>query len=188
MPVETISWKRIDLPGRERCSLQDLDGQRIVTGHALFYDDGRICDLVYRVVCAADWTTLSADVNGYHGERAVALSIRSDRGQWEMNAATCPQVEGCLDIDLGFSPSTNLLPIRRLGLAVGEEARVQAAWLSFPGFDLAPLAQIYRRESENTYHYESGEGRFVRTLEVNGAGFVTRYPGVWSAVDQKPKK
>ncbi len=182
-PVETISWKRLDLPGRENCSLQVLGGQRIITGHALFHDDRGICDLVYRVVCAADWRTLSADVNGYLGERAIALTIRNDKGHWRMNAAPCPQVRGCINIDLGFSPSTNLLPIRRLGLAVGEEVCVQAAWLSFPDFDLAPLSQSYRRESDNTYHYESGDGHFVRILEVNEAGFVMRYPGLWLAVD-----
>jgi hypothetical protein len=43
----------------------------------------------------------------------------------------CGAGEGCLDIDLGFSPSTNLLPIRRLTLAVGEAATVRAAWLPF---------------------------------------------------------
>lgn len=31
------------------------------------------------------------------------------------------------DLDLNFSPSTNLIPLRRLGLAVGAEAPVRAA-------------------------------------------------------------
>jgi hypothetical protein len=90
-------------------------------------------------------------------------------------------VAGCIDIDLGFSPSTNLLPIRQLSLAVGEEAEVRAAWLPFPSLMFELFSQVYRREGARTYRYESGGGTFVRMLEVNAAGFVTSYPGLWQA-------
>ena len=46
---------------------------------------------------------------------------------------------GCVDLDLNFIPSTTLLPVRRLGLAIGQSAEVQAAWLRFPGFTLVPI-------------------------------------------------
>jgi hypothetical protein len=41
-----------------------------------------------------------------------------------------------------FSPSTNLLPIRRLNLGVGQAAKVQAAWLRFLGFTLESLPPV----------------------------------------------
>jgi hypothetical protein len=88
-------------------------------------------------------------------------------------------VAGCIDLDLNFSPSTNLLPVRRLGLSVGQRAGVNAAWLRFPSFTLEPLEQVYQRLSEDTYRYESAGGRFTRELSVNQAGFVTHYPGFW---------
>ncbi len=88
---------------------------------------------------------------------------------------------GCIDIDLGFSPSTNLLPIRRLSLAVGAEAEVKAAWLPFPSLVFEALPQVYRREGERAYRYASAGGTFMRVLEVNAVGFVTRYPGLWQA-------
>jgi hypothetical protein len=100
---------------------------------------------------------------------------------WRLNGAACPQVEGCVDVDLNFSPSTNLLPIRRLRLDVGQEAEVRAAWLRFPGFALEPLEQRYVRTSADGYRYESAGGAFVRDLTVNGDGFVTRYPGFFEA-------
>lgn len=92
-----------------------------------------------------------------------------------------PEVAGCIDLDLNFSPCTNLLPIRRLGLAIGQEAQVRAAWLRFPNFELEPLPQLYRRLDESTYRYESGGGQFVADLQVNQTGFVTNYPGIWQA-------
>src|SRR5690606_5431759 len=98
---------------------------------------------------------------------------------WSLNGEPCPSVAGCIDIDLGFTPATNLLPIRRLALAVGQQAEVRAAWLPFPALALEPLPQLYRRQAEHTYHYESNGGSFVRTLEVDDVGLVVRYPGLW---------
>jgi hypothetical protein len=84
-------------------------------------------------------------------------------------------------LDLGFSPSTNLLPIRRLGLVVGQEAAVRAAWLGFPGLGLEPFEHRYRRTGARSYRYESASGRFVAELEANAVGFVTDYSGLWRA-------
>lgn len=90
-------------------------------------------------------------------------------------------MSGCIDLDLAFSPSTNLLPIRRLGLDIGEAAEARAAWLRVPDFTLEPLAQVYRRLDVATYRYQSAGGRFVTELQVNAAGLVTRYPQLWEA-------
>lgn len=74
-----------------------------------------------------------------------------------LNGIDPPAVAGCIDEDLNFSSSTNLLPIRRLILAVGQNAPVKAAWLKFPSFELEPLSQVYSRIDESTYRYESAE-------------------------------
>ena len=96
-----------------------------------------------------------------------------------MNGEHVPPVEGCIDVDLNFSPSTNLLPIRRLNLGIGDEATVRAAWLRFPTFTLEPLDQSYSRIAENRYQYKSAS--FTAEITVNEAGLVLEY-GVWKAV------
>lgn len=147
------------------------------------FSHGRLpCRLDYLIVCDAGWQTLSGRVTGWLGDESVEIDLAVDSSRrWRMNGTECPAVEGALDLDLNFSPSTNLLPIRRLGLAVGEEARVRAAWLRFPAFTLEPLNQLYRRVGVATYRYESAGGKFVAELEVNAAGLVTRYPNLWQA-------
>lgn len=110
----------------------------------------------------------------------IKLAVDSAR-RWRLNGKEYPEVEGCIDLDLNFSPSTNLLPIRRLGLAIGQEEEVKAAWLRFPEFTLEPLVQLYRRTDSATYRYQSAGGRFIRDLQVNAAGFVTHYPDFWQA-------
>jgi hypothetical protein len=51
--------------------------------------------------------------------------------------------------------------------------------LPFPSLTFAVLPQVYRREGQQMYRYESGDGALVRLLEVNASGFVTSYPGLW---------
>ncbi len=122
---------------------------------------------------------MSAKVNGWVANRMVEteIAVNPDH-RWLLNGIEQPQVAGCIDVDLNFSPSTNLLPIRRLQLRAGEDARVNAAWLRFPSFELERLSQVYRRLDESTYKYESSTG-FVAELQVNEAGFVTNYAGLW---------
>jgi hypothetical protein len=92
-----------------------------------------------------------------------------------------PGVAGCIDLDLNFSPSTNLIPIRRFNLKVGEKADLTATWLKFPSFNMESQPQSYKRLDELMYRYESGNGRFVADLRVNHEGFVLDYPDIWLA-------
>jgi hypothetical protein len=96
-----------------------------------------------------------------------------------VNDVERPEVSGCIDLDLNFSPSTNVIPIRRLGLPIGQERRFRAAWLRFPSFSLEPLEQLYRRIDVETYRYESAGGRFFTEIKVNSTGLVTEYPTFW---------
>jgi hypothetical protein len=88
---------------------------------------------------------------------------------------------GCVDLDLSFSPATNLLPVRRLALPVGQAAPVRAAWLRFPECRLEPLEQRYHRMDAERYRYESGAGTeiFRAELRVTSVGFVAEYAGRW---------
>jgi hypothetical protein len=179
---DTILWRRLDLPGHEIGRLVLRDDRWELSGTAVFTHDGRPCKLEYLVVCDSSWRTTSARVTGLIGDRELDLNVSVDaQRRWTANGAQIPAVAGCTDIDLGFSPSTNLLPIRRLSLAVGEQAEVSAAWLPFPSLVFEPLSQTYLREGQSTYRYESRGGAFARTLEVNAVGFVTEYPGLWRA-------
>jgi hypothetical protein len=143
--------------------------------------EGKACRLDYVIDCDAQWLTRSAVVTGWVGDRTIDVTVtRTASGQWRLNGKVCEDVAGCIDIDLNFSPSTNLLPIRRLDLEVGALASVRAAWLRFPGFALEPLDQTYTRLEEGRYRYESGGGRFVAEVTVDDAGLVIDYGKIWS--------
>lgn len=174
-----LLWRRLERPGHEFVRLtEDAAGARL-DGVALFAHDGAPCRLDYAIVLDRDWRTCSATVHGFVGERAIDETIEVQDGRWLLDGAHVEAVSGCIDVDLNFSPSTNLLPIRRLGLAEGEEATVAAAWLRFPSFTLERLEQTYRRESANRYRYSSAGGAFVARLVVNEAGLPLDYEGLW---------
>jgi hypothetical protein len=178
----TILWRRLDRPGHESVRLFSRDSNWHLNGTAVFMHEQQPCRLDYLIICDSNWQTLSGRVAGWVGPAIVEVDLTVDSNhRWRLNGNACPEVEGCSDLDLNFSPSTNLLPIRRLNLAIGEGAKVKAAWLRFPSFTLEPLEQIYRRIDQTRYRYESAGGKFVTELEVNAAGLVTRYPNFWKA-------
>jgi hypothetical protein len=179
---DRILWRRLDVPGHEVAEVRRVEKGWQLTGTAVFAHEQRPCRLDYIVTCNDAWWTTAASVAGVSGDLEIDLRVAVDAARrWRVNGAEYPDVEGCIDIDLEFTPSTNLLPIRRLGLAIGEEATVRVAWLSFPSLNFETVPQVYRRERERTYRFESSGGAFVRLLEVNAAGFVTSYPGLWQA-------
>ena len=170
------------LPGKAGGSPNGLDTGWKLSGTAIFLSEQGPSELDYVVLCDSTWQTNSAQISGVIGGSAVNLIVSANaERRWYLNGVECGAVKGCVDIDLGFSPSTNLLPIRRLALDVGGEATVKAAWLPFPSLRFELLPQLYRRDGDRTYHYESRGGLFVRTLEVNRVGFVTSYPDFWQA-------
>lgn len=178
-PIHTVVWRRLDRPGHEVSRLrQDAHGWEL--GGMAVGGGGYPYSLEYAVSCDEGWRTTAVLVRGWIGDADVLVRVHVDpEGRWHLNDAHVPAVDGSIDIDLAFSPSTNLLPIRRLSMQVGDEAEVTAAWLQMPVLRLEPLHQRYRRDREGLYRYEADGGRFLRNLEVDDLGFVIEYPGLW---------
>jgi uncharacterized protein len=153
-----------------------------VSGVAVFVDAADPCRVDYEIHCDAQWTTRTCVLSGSIGARRVHLQIERDvTGEWSVDGTKVAAIRGCNDVDLGFSPVTNLLPIRRLALAVGAHALVRAAWVRFPELTVEVLEQSYVRVASDRYQYESAGGAFRRELTVDDFGAVIEYPGFWRA-------
>jgi hypothetical protein len=138
------------------------------------------CRLDYAISCDTAWRTAKVAVSGWVGDDAIDTGIQVvDDGMWLQDGVECPGVRGCIDVDLNFSPVTNLLPIRRCKPQVGEVVAVRAAWLRFPSFALEPLDQSYGRRSASTYEYTSGGGAFRTDVTVDDFGLAVEYRGGW---------
>jgi hypothetical protein len=114
------------------------------------------------------------------GARVLELGVaRSPDGAWTLDGTVVPGLEGCEDLDFGFTPATNLFHVRRLALATGQARDCPVAWLDDEVRTLTRLPQRYERRSELTYWYESPTCGYAALLEFTPAGFARVYPGLW---------
>jgi len=178
----TVVWRRLDRPGREAASVRRIwSGWRLFGTVELEHDGQKVC-LSHGTTCDPHWRTRDCEVTGFIGDAPVAVHVRRDfSGRWTLDDAPVPEVAGCADVDLAFSPITNLLPIRRIALPIGGSASVRAAWLRFPELTLEVLDQTYTRVEHDCYRYESADGTFRSDLAVDENGLVLNYPGLWIA-------
>jgi hypothetical protein len=182
-PVAMFFWKRLDHPGHDSCRLLKLSNGWRLSGAAVFRDSGRPCHFHYEVSVDTAWRTRSAEVSGYLGKKAIDLRIRSSgTGHWQVYGIHKKGVLGCVDIDIGFTPATNLIVLRRLSLKVGQRAEAPAAYLQFPEMRLVRLPQSYQRIGRMEYRYESPSVDYAGTLHVLPSGAVTLYPGLFEQV------
>lgn len=138
--------------------------------------------LRYLIVCDPAWRTRAAAIAGETNWARFHLELSSNgAGEWIVDGAPAPCLARTLDVDLGFTPATNTLPIRRLSLSIGESAVVESAWLRFPGLTLERLKQTYTREADTIYRYVAiVDGvPFAARLDTDGYGRVLRYEGLW---------
>jgi hypothetical protein len=180
----SILWRRLDTEGHDCCrSIALGDGRRRLEGTAVFLDAGKACGLAYFVETGPDWLTRSAGVVGMAGGDRVDIAIeRRGDGVWLLNGVERPAATGLIDVDLGFTPATNLLPLKRLDIGSGRPTQALAAYLTFPELRLERLEQTYEKLGDGRYRYTSPAYGYDDTLDVSPDGFVTHYPKLWRAV------
>jgi hypothetical protein len=181
-PIAAFFWRKLDHPGHDSCRLFRLsDGWRL-SGSAVFWD-GRPCHFQYEVVTDAAWRTRRASVAGFLGNKAIDVHISSaGSGNWRIAGKPQNNIAGCIDVDLGFTPATNLTVLRRLSLKVGQRAEAPAAYLEFPRMRFVRLPQTYFRVGRTEYAYKAPTVGYSGTLHVTPSGVVTRYPGLFERV------
>lgn len=154
--------------------------------------------LEYELDATEGWVTrtLAVETKGQGWERRLLLS-RDSEGAWGIDteargdaALTGPggpasELDGALDCDLGFSPLTNLMPIRREGLdrAPGSSDHLMA-WVSVPDLEVFASAQRYEHVSasaEGSVVRFIDRGRFegfTADLQLDEDGLARLYPGL----------
>ena len=210
----SLCWQRIDSTGIEHVLFDDRSGLyargTIVGTDPLAYSGS------YELLADQEWVSARLTINVEGAGWLRSLKLERAAGRWHATAgeqgdldaalmheghtrAQLPGVENpdrlatALDVDLGYSPLTNTLPIRRLGLGaaaagdargagasqrspVGTQQTVAVAWVLVPSLVVVPAKQTYTVVGPGTIRYSSGD--FSADLTVDGDGFVTHYPGL----------
>jgi len=183
--IQTGLWYWMQSTGIERFELFRLLGEWMLRGTIVVASaKAGPAEARYEIVCDDSWQTRRADISLRDGTAERSLQVTVEDGQWYVNGRMTESLEGCRDIDLEWSPSTNTIPIRRLRLPIGETSGpLLAAWVRFPDLTLQPLPQEYERISELHYRYSSNGGKFVAEIVVDAEGLVLNYEGLWRRTD-----
>jgi hypothetical protein len=181
--VERV-WESDLLDSREEFALSSFNGGSELIGKTLIIHAGVRVEISYRVETASDWATRSASVE----IPALAVSrevMVPEPGHWLVDGERRPDLDGCVDIDLGWTPATNTLPIRRLQLENGDTATIRAAWLKWSELQFIATDQTYTRTGDATWQYTSGN--FSAELLVDDQSVVLRYgdPPIWREAEAR---
>lgn len=183
MAQRAILWRRLDCEGSDACRVRSGRDGWLIEGAAAYRSGDMTAALSYRVETGADWASRVAEVSGFAGGRDIRLEIVRGGAGWTVNGETVPEVGGLVDIDLGFTPATNLNAIRRLDLDIGASVETTAVWLDTDDWRIKPLVQTYRRIGPRRYAYASPAHGYRAELETDDFGIVTHYPELWRAAE-----
>jgi hypothetical protein len=177
-----ILWRSDELESVERFTGGPSIGGWRLRGLVVLPIEGEPSQVSYRIELDPAWRTRRAeiDVEQDRSSRRIVL-VADGEGSWTVEGTVADPLDGCIDVDLGFTPATNTLQIRRLGLDVGQSRTLPVAWLAFPELTLRPLRQTYSRLGDDRWQYAS-DG-FTAELAVDAGGYVLRYgENLWKAV------
>jgi hypothetical protein len=91
-----------------------------------------------------------------------------------------PDLSDAIDCDVGRSPLTNTLPVRRLSLLDGGEAELAMAWISVPDLRVLRSEQRYEfvsaGDDEVIIRYVGRHRSYVGELTFDQHGIVLHYP------------
>ena len=152
--------------------------------------------LDYEIETAPGFTTARLEVGttGDGWQRGLVLE-RDEDGDWSIASCEVGHVDlpapggdvaalaEATDFDLGLSPVTNLIPLRRHDLLARTEwLELTVAWVSVPDLAVQADGQRYRvvrtDEHGSVIGYEATDGTFDAEITLDPDGIPVEYPGI----------
>jgi hypothetical protein len=194
-----LFWRRTDTAGSEHAVCMERTGLR-ARGTALAATPvPYTCR--YDLLTDDTWATTRCEVTVEGAGFVRSVRLERATGRWRVTANeqgnldaallaaghTRADQPGCedpgtlftaLDVDLGYSPLTNTLPIRRLRMleTPGVRYPIEVAWILLPSLEVVVASQTYRASDEGVVRFTSGT--FSADLIVDERGYVRHYPGL----------
>jgi hypothetical protein len=181
--IRRVVWRRnLDDRSFEECVVTKTPDGFGIAGHVIAAQDGAPLVVGYDIICGQAWSAQSVMVDQTLGDARRRLRLeRADNG-WLVDGARDPQLDGCAEPDLGLTPSTNALAIRRLALAVGQAAEIRCAWVKFPALSVEPSLQRYQRLGERDYRYTNVASGFTALVAVDALALPVTYENIWTRI------
>jgi uncharacterized protein len=186
-PVEQVLrrliWRRVlDDHSFEECVVTAARDGFVISGHITAAQDGVPLIVDYDIGCGEDWSARSVTIEQRLNDAQRRLRLERAGDGWLVDGARDPQFDGCAEPDLGVTPSTNALAIRRLDLAIGQAAEIKCAWVKFPALSVEPSLQRYERLGNHDYRYTNVASGFTALVAVDQLAMPVSYEGIWMRI------
>jgi uncharacterized protein len=182
--IKHMRWRSKEYGSLEECRLltkeDAIEVDSVINGS---YDHNNF-SVRYTIITNLNWETIHFSVSSEVNGKQRTISCSSDgKGNWSENGKTLPGFAGCTDIDIPLTPFTNTLPINRLGLELNAAAKIKVLYIDVLQQKETALHQRYTRIAAGKYKYENVPNDFEAMISVDGDGFVTDYPGLFSRAE-----
>ena len=179
-----LIWQHLDQPGWEHVRVQDdHPGWTVFDSIFVRHHNGQVLRGGYTLVTDKQWRTLELRlmVETEPGSMEGVHLLTEGDGRWmDANENPMPELDGCLDVDIQWSPLTNTLPVNRLSLEVGVDQELRVAYISRPQLMVRPVAQRYSLVDDTTVRYSSETRDFQREITLDPEGYVVTYPSLFT--------
>jgi hypothetical protein len=178
-----VIWRRIlDDRSFEECVVTAARDGFVISGHVTAAQDGVPLIVDYEIGCGEDWSARSVAIEQRLGDVPRRLRLERAGDGWLVDGVRDVRLDGCAEPDLGLTPSTNALAVQRLGLAVGQAAEINCAWVKFPALSVEPSRQRYERLGERDYHYTNVASGFTALVAVDALALPVTYESIWTRI------
>lgn len=175
-----IFWESGEYHSTEKCHWTSTESGSEIRSAVDVRQNGILYRVEYHIKTNTNGETLFFHVANRHDHLIEHFIFNSDgKGNWESNHRDIHDFQGCIDVDMPITPSTNSLPIRRLNLPVGGEEQIQVLYVDILNNKLIPVQQKYTRLSEHEYKYQNVPNDYETIIRVDESGFVVDYSGLF---------
>jgi uncharacterized protein len=177
-------WTGLEYYSLENCLIEvtasGVDINSVIIGKY----EGRIYRVDYHIKTNPDWETQYVQITSRHSNREQYYRLTSDgNGNWIVDGRRISQFDGCIDVDIAITPFTNTLPINRLRLHTRETKHIRVIYFDLLQQQVKPVVQVYKRISEEKYHYENVPKDFETDITVDENGLVVDYPSLFTRAE-----
>lgn len=169
-----LIWQHLNAPGWEHVRvISDHPGWTVFDSILVREHNGQVLRGGYTLVTDKEWRTLELRLmmESRPGSMEGVHLLTEGDGKWmDANEQPIPELDGCLDVDIQWTPLTHSLPINRLQTSVGDSREVDIVSILLPAMSIHRSTYLYAHVDDARFTVEGKPGPV--SVEVDSDGLV----------------
>jgi len=176
-----VMWISLDSQVFEHVLLFNHNNSILADGIIIHLEKNSSYRIRYNIECDSFWRVRKVELNMLDNSNRNLLMFSDGEGNWtNQNGEIIAELNGCIDVDIYYSPFTNTVAIKRLNLKLNESGEIITAYINTPELTAVPDPQRYtfleQSPELSKYLYESIDSDFKAELSVDSDMLLIEYP------------